>query len=445
MRYQNFKRLLSEYLSFKSISTDKAFLPEIQKQVDWLSNLFSKNGFEVEILKGRECNPVIFASHKTSKSAETILVYGHYDVQPANKEDGWGSDPFSLYEKSGKLTGRGVVDNKGQNLIHIYTVINLIKEKKLAYNVKFMIEGNEEAPSAEILKIVKEYRKKLACDYVVISDGEIPYKPAIDYSLRGGFNVTLKYKTASNNVHSGIFGGAIPNAAYELTNFISKLYDKDNKIAVPGFYDNVDIITKKQVRNNRKLLENPQEIYKLTGVKALKTEKGIDFYTQTGLRPTIQITGFKAGYIGDGYSNIVPAVAEARINFRIVTSQNPKDVLKTFEKFVKKNTPKYVDWKVDVSGPHNPIKIDTGSKKFEEAKKVLKEAFGDDVLVKPVGGAIPIVSDFKEILGVDTLLISLGNDDCNMHGANENFDTGLLEKGLKFSRLFFQRVQGGAL
>ncbi|EKD96535.1 MAG: M20/M25/M40 family peptidase, partial [uncultured bacterium] len=168
-----YEKLLKDFLQFKSISTDPNYRDEINKTISWLKNLFEENSFKVQILKGKTCNPVISAFHKTNQSFETILVYGHYDVQPANQEDGWFTDPFSLYEKDGRLYGRGTVDNKGQVLIHIYTVLDLIKQNKLKYNVKFLIEGNEETSNEDLPEIIKQNKKLLSCDYIIISDGEL--------------------------------------------------------------------------------------------------------------------------------------------------------------------------------------------------------------------------------------------------------------------------------
>ena len=434
---KEFLQQLNKFVSFKSISTDKTFLPEIKKTVEWLKETLEGGGFEVEILTGQTCNPVVFATYSKLKGAKTVMVYGHYDVQPASIKDGWDADPFTLTEKNGKLLARGVVDNKGQILIHIHTVLNLIKEGKLKYNMKFLIEGNEETSNNDLPKILKVNKAELKCDYILISDGEIPYQPTLEYSLRGGFNSTLTFQTAKNNMHSGIYGGAVPNAAYELSKFLGKLFTADNKVAVPGFYDGVDPITKAQLKDNKAFVEASRDIAKHTGIQKLLLEKGLDFSTQTGLRPTLQITGFKSGYIDEGYANIVPAKAEARINFRVVTSQDPEKIFKKFEGFVKKNTPSYVKWELKHSGVHSPVRVNISSEIFEDVRKLLAQAYGSKALTKSVGGAIPVVSDFKEILGVDSLLVSLGNDDCNMHGANENFDIGLLEKGLKFSRLFF--------
>ena len=432
--------LLKEFLNFKSISTDPNYQEEIKKTVDWLQTLFEENSFRVQILKGKSCNPVVIACFESDSVFKTILVYGHYDVQPANQEDGWFSDPFSLFEKDGRFYGRGTVDNKGQVLIHIYTVLELIKQKNLKYNVKFLIEGNEETSNEDLPEIIKNNKELLSCDYIIISDGELLGKnPVLEYSLRGGFSCKLEYKTANNNLHSGIYGGAVPNAAYELSKFVSKLYDQENRITVRGFYDNVDEVKDTQKDDNQILTQLSQNMIDNTGVKNLLTEPDYDFFTQIGCRPTIQVTGFKAGYIGEGFSNIVPSTAEVRLNFRIVTSQKAREVIKLFEEYIKMNTPKYVEYNMEFAHSHDPVKINVESSMAEEIAKLLEKAFETKVYKKPVGGAIPIVSNFKTVLGKDTLLISLGNDDCNMHGINENFDIALLEKGLKFSRLFFSK------
>lgn len=434
-----FLNLLTQYTRLKSISTDPAYKGDILKTVEWLKNLFQSNGFSVETFEAPKCNPIVFASYSVPNATETVLIYGHYDVQPASKEEGWTTEPFELTQRDGRLYARGVVDNKGQNLIHAFTVINLIKHGKLKYNVKFLIEGNEETSNEELAGIVSLQKEKLACDYVLVSDGEIlGDNPVLEYSLRGGLNCTIKFTTAKNNLHSGIYGGAVPNAAQELAKLISKFYDTENRVVVvPNFYDNVDVIPANEIENNKKLLKDEKQVFDITGVKRLLAEPEMDFYSQVGLRPTLQVTGIKSGYIGDGYANIVPATAEARVNFRFVASQDPEKVFAEFEKFVRSNTPDYVNVEVSKTKSWEAVKIDITSPKFVEVRELLGKAFSTEVFNKPVGGSIPVVTDFKNILGKDTLLVSLGNEDCNMHGTDENFRIDLLEKGLRFSEMFF--------
>jgi len=434
-----FKKLLSDYVALKSISTDSAFAEQMTQTSQWLGSHLAKYGFKVSYLKGPRTNPVVFAEYIQSPKMETVLVYGHYDVQPAHKADGWLSDPFTLTERKGRLYGRGVVDNKGQNLIHVFTVCNLIKEGKLAYNVKFMIEGNEETANPDMEAMVKKHKKLLASDAIIISDGEIQGStPTIDASLRGGFNITVTLRTGKNNLHSGLSGGVAPSASHELSRLIAKFYTKDNKIAIPGFYQGVKNPTKEQLFHTKRT-GTAKEIMELFGVKAVVSEKGMNPHAQIGLRPTIQVTGIKSGYTGDGYSNIVPATAEARINVRVVGGQDPLKIYEALAKFIRKETPAHAEIDIKRTELNGAVAVDISQPRFMEVRKLLKNAFGKEPIVKYVGGSIPIVSDFKETLGKDTLMVSLGNDDCNMHGVDENYRIDLIEKGLAFSKSFFEK------
>lgn len=439
--FNTYKKQLAEFVKFQSISTDPKYLPEIEKTVAWLKKLFEMRNFKVEIWKGKTANPVVFASLLSNKTLPTLLIYGHYDVQPASKIDGWKSDPFVLTESKNKLLGRGVVDNKGQIMAHIATAVDLIKEGALKYNLKFLIEGNEETGNDDLAGLMKKNKKKLACNILLVSDGELTNnKPTIEVSLRGGFNCTLTYITGKNSLHSGLAGGAVPNAANELSKFLGKLYDNNNSISFKDFYEGVDKVSSSQLKNNRKLAKESIDIKKLLGVNTLLKENGFDFFTQTGLRPTIQITGIKSGYIDSGYANIVPATAEARLNFRLAPSQNPRNIKLAFENYVAKITPKYVSYTLSFNGLHAPIKINSDNPYVNEVEKILEEIYKTKVARRNVGGAIPFVGDVKKILGVDTLLIPLVNEDCNMHGANENFDIDLAKKALEFSREFMSHT-----
>ena len=437
--YNEYKKLLGEYLSFKSISTDKKFEGEMVKTAKWLQNIFDKNGFKTVLLKGPKTNQVVFASYVVDPKIETVLIYGHYDVQPAEKNDGWKSDPFTLTESKGKLIARGVVDNKGQNLIHIFTVLNLIKEGNLKYNVKFLIEGNEETSNPDIAKLVEKNKKLLKTDHIMVSDGEISGdKPTIEVSLRGGGNIKVILTTGKNNLHSGLCGGATPSASHELAKLLSKLFGKKNDINIPGFYDGVLPISP-QTKKQNKSISLEKEILDLLGVSVLLCEPKHDFYSQVGLRPTIQITGIKTGYIDEGFSNIVPCTAEARLNIRLVANQDPKKVLKYIKDFIIKNIPSYVKLTIEDEELNPPIKIDVDRPIFKEVRNMMRTSYGYDPIIKYVGGGIPIVSDFQKIFKVDPILASLGNDDCNMHGVNENYTVSLVKKGLDFSNRFFSK------
>jgi len=437
INFEEYKKLLSEYISFKTISTDISFQDQTGACAEWLKNLFTENGFNATLLHHPQINPVVFAEYKVDPQAETVLVYGHYDVQPAEQSEGWGNDPFTIHEENGRLIARGIVDNKGQSMIHIFTVLSLLKNNNLKYNVKFLIEGNEETGNNVMGEIMQNNLEQLKCDYVMISDGEIPYSPQIEVGLRGLINFKVKYRVAKNNLHSGLYGSVAPNSIHELSKLISKFHNLDNKLNIPGFYDDVDEITLEQVENNKQIARDQEELTRVTGIKTMLLPEGIDEATATGLLPCIHVTGIQGGYVKEGYANIVPAEAWAKINVRLVASQDPEKSVEQIKKFIKDNTPGYVDLDIEVDGVHPAVKVDMNNPKISDVSKILESIFNEDVQFKYCGGGIPVVGEFKNVLGVDTILASLGNDDCNMHGVNENFDINLLKKGLEFSRRFF--------
>lgn len=436
--FETYKQLLTEFISFKSISTDSDYKSEMIKTVDWLKNLFLKNDFKVDVIIGKNSNPLLVAKLVVSPELPTTLVYGHYDVQPAAIEDGWSNDPFILTEKKGKLVARGVVDNKGQVLIHIVSVIEAYKNNTLGQNVIFLIEGNEESGNLDLAKQLKEYKKEFACDQIIISDGEVVGEnPTLEASLRGGGNIRVEMRTAPSDQHSGINGGAIPNAPVELMKILAGLKDKNNKVAISDFYKGAPKITAAQLKNN-KMLGTDKEFMTLSGVKGLVCEKGLDPNTQTGLRPTLEVSGFSSGYTGNGFKNIVPAYAEARVNIRTVAGQDSQQVINSVIAHIKKLAPKYVDLKITSVDPYPAIMLPVDGPYAQFLTKLLEESYGKKLVIHYVGGGLPIVEDFKTILKGSIYLVPFGNDGCNMHGIDENFKIGHIKKALSFANKFWE-------
>ncbi len=432
-----YRQLLTGYIQNKSVSTDQQFQDGISATVKWLHELFTGQGFTVTVIEDYD-NPVIVAHYEAGSALQTCLIYGHYDVQPADATDGWDGDPFTATERDGRFYCRGAIDNKGQNLIHIVSVFDLIKSGKLGYNVKFMLEGNEETGSPKLSQLVADNKDLLKADFTLISDGELTAEtPTIEVGFRGGFNATLTVTTSNTDLHSGIYGGAAPNAAYELAKFIARLYDADNHIAIEGFYEGVDEIAPGTRANNEKIPFVRQEYERISGTRSLLLEPGYDYYTETGLRPTIQVTGIQTGYMGEGYRNGIPATASAKINFRLVLHQDPGKVVRLFSEYVRKQLPDYVDAKIEVSDTYNGIKLKTDSAFVKKAYQKLAAAYGKEPIYKYVGGGLPIVTIFNDILGVPNVLVPLANEDCKMHAANENYSVEYIQKALVFSKSFF--------
>lgn len=435
---ENYLALLKEFLSFKSVSTDSQFKDEVKKTAEWLNTLFADNGFETKLVEGYG-NPIVLSSFNKIDRAPTALLYGHYDVQPASQEEGWSSDPFSVTEKDGRLVARGSVDNKGQVLIHIASILELIKSGNLKYNIKFIIEGNEETGSPDLVKFIEDYKKELTSDFVIFSDGQLTMgHPVIDIGYRGIFNTTLTVKTSDKDNHSGLYGGSIPNAATELIRIISKLHDVNGVLQLEGLDNTIEKLDKAIVDDNMKVPFENSEFLSNTGAKT-KLNKDINFYLQTGYLTSAEVTGFKAGYTEEGYRNAIPGKAMAKINFRISPLHSAEDVKKKFEDFVKQHAPDYIEYNFDVSEINEPIDIDINNQYMSAVKTLLEKVYNTEAYFKACGAIVPVAGLFKDVLNVPVVSVGLGNEDCNMHGANENFTIDLVKKGLEFSKTFFSK------
>lgn len=428
---KQFRKLLREFVSIPSVSTDSAYRKDIEKAVKWLVSFTTKSGLQVKTIRGFG-NPIIIAKTPKNPLFKTILIYGHYDVQPAQKKDGWKSDPFSLTEKKGRLFGRGAADNKAQILTHLYSVAKLMKEKKLGFNIIFLVEGNEETGSALLKTAILKNKKDLQCDCVLISDGGLigDNSPALEASFRGSSNIEIFLQTGKDDLHSGLFGGSVPNAAEELSLLISKLHDKNKRILIPGFYDRVK---RQQLASGG----NEKSLKKLTGTKKVFVKSNSEFETRTGLEPAIEVTGFMSGYIDAGFRNSVPSKATAKVNVRFAPGQNVNKMILLLKKFLTSNTPTYVDIKITGTDSSPGANLDFDNEFAKRAQKILTYVYKKTPVTKHCGGTLPIVNDFKEILGVPQVMIPLANEDCGMHSASENISVTSLRSGLSFSEKMF--------
>ncbi|PJA12635.1 hypothetical protein CO112_01750 [Candidatus Dojkabacteria bacterium CG_4_9_14_3_um_filter_150_Dojkabacteria_WS6_41_13] len=435
--FDEYKKQVTELVSKQSISTDPAFASGIEGAVEWLKKYFTDNGFVFERVDGYG-HPIVIAKYTVSADKKTFFVYGHYDVQPANKEDGWDADPFVLTEKDGKLLGRGVVDNKGQFMIHLVSIIELIKAGKLTKNIVFVVEGDEETGGGGISKLFEERPELFKADQYIISDGEMPYKPVITASFRGTFNLTVKVTTAANNMHSGLYGGAAPSATVVASQLVARMYDDNNRLVLKGFYDKDLVPTVEELQLCKDMDGVKMKTLEQTGVKKWFLGKNNSFCEVVGFTTMIVPSGINGGYTGSGYSNIVPATAFIKLNTRLAANQSVETVQNMIRQYLVENTPDYATAEiVDVQSDNAPIKVDITSSMHKKAIALLEEVYGDKVLIDFCGATLPIVIDIKRVFGVDPVLISLANDDCNMHGVNENYDIRLIKKGLEFSERLF--------
>jgi len=431
------------FLRFPSVSTDEKFSGKVKDCAQWLSRKLEAVGLESKVVPTKG-HPVVWARNKHRKGRPTILIYGHYDVQPPDPLELWDSPPFEPVLKNGYVFARGATDNKGQILSHIIGIQeSLQKDGDLPVNVDLVIEGEEEIGSANLGKFLSDNRDALKCDVVLVSDtGMIaPRTPTLSYGLRGVAALEIKVTGAKMDLHSGIFGGAVANPAAALARLLASLHDQNGHIAVEGFYDDVLPLQDWERDAWKKLpLDPDSEMLKETGAPALFGEAGFSTLERIWARPTAEINGIGGGYQGPGTKTVLPSHAMAKLTFRLVPNQQADVIVDLVKKHLQKSLPAGVTLEM-TSGHHGPWYLTDPRSKFGlAAQRALKKAFNKDAALIREGGSIPIVSDFRGILGVETLLIGLALQDCRAHSPNENFPLENLEAGIRMNQAVLQEL-----
>lgn len=436
---ETYLKLTREIMKFKSVSTDVQFKDEVRATAEYLVNIFREKGFEVASYDGYG-NPIVVASLEVDPSLETVLVYGHYDVQPAEMEDGWKSDPFDFVERDGRFYGRGAIDNKGQFMVHVATVFDLMEKGELKYNVKFLIEGDEETGSGDLVSFVEKNKNLLEADALMLSDGELyKNKPTIELSFRGVFNFKMVVKSSHLDLHSGLYGGYAPSSVNEVLRVLAGMKDDYGKILVDGFYDGVDALSEEDLERARAVDILEDEYRAASGCRGVVKMEGKTFLEQTGLNPSFEVTGFESGYTGVGFKNIIPYKTEVKFNVRTSPVQDPDKMYELLKEYLVEKLPDYVDVEFEYDHGARGVLIDYVDDGFNVAK-YLEEAYGEVPIFKYCGGTVPIVTDLQRMFDMPIFLIPFANYDCGMHAANENFDKNILEKALIFSGKFFRNA-----
>src|SRR4029077_14513862 len=383
-------------------------------------------------------HPVVWARTKPRQGRHTVLIYGHYDVQPPDPLDLWESPPFEPVLKDGFVFARGATDNKGQILSHILGVQEKIEQVgELPVNVHFVIEGEEEIGSGNLGNFLQQNRDALKCDVVVVSDTGMIARltPTLSYGLRGVAGLEVKVIGGKMDLHSGIYGGAVANPATALAQLLATLHNREGHITIEGFYDDVAPLQDWERDVWKKLpLDVEAEILKETGAPALFGEAGFSALERIWARPTAEINGIGGGYQGQGTKTVIPSHAFAKLTFRLVPEQRGEKILELAKTHFGKNLPKGVTMEV-TTGHSGPWYLtDPHSSLGEAAQRALRKAFNRDVALIREGGSIPIVSEFREILGIETLLMGLALPDCRAHSPNENFPLENFEAGIRLNK-----------
>ena len=437
---------LEEYftlLRFPSVSTDQKYADKVRDCANWISQKLEKIGLESKVVP-TPGHPVVWARNKHRNGRPTVLIYGHYDVQPPDPLELWESPPFEPVLKDGYVFARGATDNKGQIFSHILGLQETIeKSGDLPVNVDLVIEGEEEVGSQNLGKFLTDNKDALKCDVVLVSDtGMIaPKTPTISYGLRGVTALEIKVTGPKMDLHSGIFGGAVANPATALARMLATLHDANGHVAVPGFYDDVAPLQDWEREMWKKLpIDADAEILGETKSPDLFGEKGFSTLERIWARPTAEINGMGSGYQGPGTKTVLPSHAMAKLTFRLVPNQSGDKIVDLVKKHLQKNLPPGVTAEM-VGGHSGPWYLtDANSKFMKAAQNALKKAFNKDVALIREGGSIPIVSDFRSILGVETLLIGLALANCRAHSPNENFPLENLEAGIRMNQAVLQEL-----
>lgn len=424
---------LFEFLRIPSVSAKSDHNADTAKAADWVKASLDRIGVPAKIHK-TEGHPVVVGEWRNAPGAPTVLIYGHYDVQPVEPLDLWTSPPFEPTVRDGKIYARGSVDDKGQLFLHIKALeAHLAVRKKLPLNIIVLFEGEEEIGSEHLSPFVEKQKKLLAADGVVISDSAMfaPGQPSILSSLRGLAYFEIHVEGSTGDLHSGSYGGAVVNPAAALARIISTLHDSDGHIAIAGFYDKVREWDAKVREQMRSLPFDDATLIHETGVSALGGEKGYTTLERLWTRPTCEVNGLLSGWTGEGAKTVLPAKAMAKVSCRLVPDQDPADIEKLMKAHVAKVAPKGVKATVKHLHGGKPWRAELSGPLFDAARAALKSAFGKEPVIVGEGGSIPVVGDFARILGAPVLLVGFGLPGENAHAPNEwmseeNFRRGMV-------------------
>ena len=430
---------LFELLKIESVSADSKFKEEVDKAANWIVEEFKKLKLDnVEKIKTKG-HPIVFAEKILDKSYPTILVYGHYDVQPADPYELWDSPPFEPTIKNNKIYARGACDDKGQMYMHLKAYETLNKVGDIKFNIKFMIEGEEECGSDSLEEFVVQNKEKLSADVIIISDTSIidNENPSITIGLRGLSYMEVELTGPNRDLHSGTYGGAVNNPINELCKIITSLKDDKGKILIPGFYDDVKNFDHNTRDDINKVPFNLSEFKSHIDINDIYGEQGYTTVERIGTRPTLDVNGIWGGYINEGAKTVLPSKAYAKISMRLVSNQSSKKISKLFSDHLKKICPESCKIKVTEHHGGEPCVVNTNTLGYKAAFKAFKDIWNKEPVPTFDGGSIPIVALFKKELGLDSILMGFGLDEDAIHSPNESYGLFNFYKGIETITAFY--------
>lgn len=435
---------LFEILRIPSISSQSENKKDMQACAEKLAQLLLDAGADMAKVYPTKGHPVVFGEKIIDRNLPTVLVYGHYDVQPVDPIELWKSNPFEPEVRDGAIYARGANDDKGQLFMHVKAFEYLVRENKLQHNIKFILEGEEEIGSPSLSEWAKEHKDLLACDVILVSDTTMIDEkvPSINCGMRGLAYVEVKVTGPDKDLHSGHYGGAVSNPINVLCDMISSLIDKDGHITVEGFYDDVVELSAEDRALLAKAPFNIDEYKKSLDIDEVRGEKGYTTLERTGIRPCLDVNGIWGGFTGEGAKTVIPSTAHAKISMRLVPNQDCHKISELFAKHFCKIAPKGV--KVEVFPHHggNGFLMPISSPAYKAASKAIGEVYGIDPVPSRGGGSIPVLADLQQILGVNPLLMGFGLERDTIHSPNESYLLSQFYKGMESIALFYKYYKG---
>jgi acetylornithine deacetylase/succinyl-diaminopimelate desuccinylase-like protein len=443
---ERFLEELFELLRIPSVSADAAFKDDIKKTAEFVAKSLEKAGLENIEICPTAGNPIVYGDKIIDSSLPTVLVYGHYDVQPADPIELWESGPFEPVIKKteihpdGAIFARGSCDDKGQVYMHVKAMEAMLANDALPCNVKFMVEGEEEIGSVNLGIFCKENTEKLACDVVLISDTSIIANdtPSITTALRGLSYVEVEVTGPNRDLHSGVYGGGVANPINVLCDMIASLHDENGHIAIPGFYEAVEELSMEERKKMAEAPFNEENYKKSLGIDAVDGEKGYSTEERVSIRPTLDVNGIWGGYIGEGAKTVLPSKAYAKISMRLVPHQVSEKITALFTKHFESIAPPSVK---AVVRPHHggaPAVTPTDTPEYKAAHMAMQDTFGKDPIPKREGGSIPIVALFEDVLNAKSVLMGFGLNSDAIHSPNEHYGLFNFYKGIETIPYFYK-------
>ncbi len=431
---------LFEIIRIPSVSSQSEHRDDMLKAARAVKRSLEDAGVDRAEIMPTSGHPVIYAEKLTNPSLPTVLVYGHYDVQPVEPLDLWVSPPFEPEVRNGRIYARGADDDKGQFFMHVKALEIMNRTGNLPCNVKFMIEGEEEIGSSSLRPFCEAHKDMLRADIILVSDTTMIASdiPSITVGLRGLSYLQVEVTGPNRDLHSGLYGGAVANPVNVLAGMIASMTDENNHITIPGFYDDVEEVSRRERDEMAKAPFDPVTYRNELGIRAVGGEKGYTTIERTGIRPSLDVCGIWGGYTGEGAKTILPAKAFAKISMRLVPHQDSHKIDKLFEDYIHSIAPETVTVKVTSlhGGQGYVAPIDTPA--FKAASKAMEETFGKIPVPTRSGGSIPIISDFEEVLGIKTILMGFGLESDAIHSPNESYPVENFYKGISTIPLFYK-------